>query len=81
MIIKKIVPGFVIQDFDTEKKEFVSQEFILCNDDSVCYETEVGEPIDPTKAESYMEDSRGNEKYLPFEMVQPDELDLIHSNR
>ena len=60
MIINKITTGFVIQQFDTEKQKFVSQEFIA--GDEVDWETEVGQPAD-------MDES----PYLPFNMEQPDE--------
>lgn len=60
MIVNKITTGFVIQKFDTETRQFVSQEFIA--GDEVDVENEHGEP-----AESF-------DEYLPFEMKQPSEL-------
>lgn len=57
MIIHKITHGFVIQAFDTEKNQFVSQEFIA--GDPVNWETEDGDPIE------------FREEYLPFFMAQP----------
>lgn len=71
MKIKKITTGFVIQVFDTEKNEFVSQEFVA--GDTVDIETESGEPVENT--------DQIDKKYLPFKMVQPDEFDLIYSQR
>jgi hypothetical protein len=44
MIINKITTGYVIQQFDTEKQKFVSQEFVA--GDEVDWETEVGQPVD-----------------------------------
>ena len=60
MIVNKITTGFVIQKFDTETRQFVSQEFIA--GDQVDDEDEYGEPV-----ESF-------DEYLPFEMKQPSEL-------
>jgi len=63
MIIKKITVGFVVQEFDTEKKKFTHQEFI--SGDEVDFELEDGTPCLPItkkKLEKY---------YLPFEMKQP----------
>lgn len=73
MKIKKITTGFVIQTFDTEKQEFIEQEFVA--GDTVDVEDEAGNPIEDQESTGI------DEKYLPFEMVQPDELDLIYSNR
>lgn len=61
MIIKKITIGFVVQDFDTDKGEFVSQEFIA--GDEVDVEDEHGNGVDDTVAI--------DAAYLPFDMVQP----------
>ena len=60
MIVNKITTGFVIHKFDTETRQFVSQEFI--DGDQVDVEDEYGDP-----AESF-------DEYLPFEMKQPSEL-------
>jgi len=59
MIVNKITTGFVIQSFDTEKKEFVSQDFIA--GDEVSYEKEDGTPYNGDV-----------DSYLPFDMVQPE---------
>jgi hypothetical protein len=77
MLVNKISIGFVIQTFDTEKKEYISQEFF--SNDEVEYEDTEGDPVDPVAVG--MQNENGEEKYLPFEMVQPDELDLIYANR
>lgn len=57
MIINKITTGFVVQKFDTDIRQFVSQEFIA--GDQVEFENEAGEQV-----ESF-------DSYLPFDMVQP----------
>lgn len=64
MIIKKITTGFVIQNFDTDTEEFVSQEFI-CGD-QVDLEDELGDPIDDEK----IPDDFWSH-YLDYAMVQP----------
>ena len=67
MLIKKITTGFVVQVFNTKTKKFVSQEFVA--GDEVNVEDEMGNPIDED------EDESGIDKcYLPFYMVQPDEM-------
>jgi hypothetical protein len=63
MIVNKITHGFVIQSFDTEKRRFVSQEFIA--GDECVYEDENGDIVDYTEA------LPTPEPYLPFEMEQP----------
>lgn len=60
MQIKKITTGFVIQVYDTEKKSFVSQEFIA--GDEVEVEDIEGNPVDDDMIPDY----------LPFDMVQPE---------
>ncbi len=57
-IIKKITTGFVIQEYDTEKKEFVSQEFIA--GEQVDFEDQWGDPVDGDEV-----------PYLSFDMVPP----------
>ena len=78
MLIKKITTGFVIQVFDTEKKDWVSQEFV-CGDECD-YET------DETNDDGEFLDDKGEvvddvcdllpspEPYLPYEMKQPEQL-------
>ncbi len=63
MLVNKITVGFVVQVFDTEKKRFVSQEFVA--GDQCDYEDN-GEPVDREMLEV-----DGKEAYLPFDMVQP----------
>ncbi len=63
MIISKVTVGSVVQSYDTEKKEFVEQNFIA--GDEVSWENEVGDMVDqPNDA-----------PYLPFDMKQPKEND------
>lgn len=57
MIVNKIVNGFVIQQFDTETRQFIGQEFIAA--DEVDFEDKYGNPV-----ESF-------DEYSPFEMKQP----------
>ena len=61
MILHKITVGFVIQNFDTEKNEFVEQEFIA--GDEVTWEDNNN---NPGSSIDYSTD-----KYLPFDMKQP----------
>jgi hypothetical protein len=67
MILKKITTGFVIQEFDTETKQFVSQEFVA--GDECDYEDENGDAVDCQE----FADDNGQEQYLPYDMVQPNE--------
>jgi hypothetical protein len=68
MIVNKITTGFVIQKFDSDTKEFVSQEFIA--GDQVDVEDEFGEPMS-----SYIKECTDiDNHYLPFEMKQPSEM-------
>jgi len=60
-IIKKITYGFVIQEYDDELEQFVSQEFVA--GDQVEHEDEDGNPVDDLTASSI--------PYLEFDMVQP----------
>jgi hypothetical protein len=65
MLVKKITEGFVVQVFDTELGQFVSQEFIAgtqCD-----YEDQEGNPV-----ESALLEVDGKELYLPYNMEQPD---------
>jgi hypothetical protein len=63
MIINKITVGFVIQTFDTEKKQFIHQEFKAA--DEVTWENQDG-----SRAESPGTDII-EEPYLNFDMKQP----------
>ena len=64
MLVRKITVGFVVQVFDTEKKRFVSQQFVA--GDQCDYEDEKG----AAAAKSLLE-THGKEAYLHFDMVQP----------
>jgi hypothetical protein len=64
MLINKVTTGFVVQVFDTEKRRFVSQDFVA---GECAYEDRRGEPIDPSLLVV-----DGEEASLPFAMVQPD---------
>lgn len=64
MIIKKITPGFVIQNFDSKTEELLSQEFIAGNED-ICYEDSVGNSVEE------------NDLYAPFNMEQPNTTPII----
>ena len=66
MLVNKITAGFVVQVFDTELKQFVSQEFVAGDDCQ--YEDGNGDPVDRKELET-----DGTEAYLPFDMVQPEE--------
>ena len=69
MLVNKVTAGFVVQVFDTEKRRFVSQQFVA--GDQCDYEDQDGEPVDRKELEV-----DGKEAYLPFDMVQPrDALD------
>lgn len=57
MIVHKTTTGFVIQQFDTESRQFIGQEFIA--GDEVDFEDENGDRVKPF------------DEYLPFEMKQP----------
>jgi hypothetical protein len=61
MIITKTTVGFVVQTFDTEKKQFVRQEFIA--GETVDWEDPAGNSIKPPVKIA--------EPYLEFDMVQP----------
>lgn len=66
MIVKKIVVGYVIQEFDTDIEEFVSNQFIASDD--VEWEDENGVNLDP---DNFVCLSDGTLPYLNFDMVQP----------
>lgn len=66
MIIDKITTGYVIQKFDTEKQEFISQSFVA---GEVEYEHN-GQPICCADLEAV----RADNKYLPFDMIQPNDV-------
>ena len=65
MLVAKVTTGFVIQIFDTDLGQFISQEFVA--GDQCDYEVD-GEPVDSSLL---MVD--GKEAYLPFNMVDTDD--------
>jgi hypothetical protein len=71
MQIKKISEGYATQIFNTETKQWESQEFTACG--QVDYEGETNNTIDPE--ENGMLDAEGDEPYLPFDMVQPNSIE------
>jgi hypothetical protein len=82
MLLKKFTTGYVTQVFDTDKREFISQDFTAANGE-VDYEDEDGNAIG---CDSFL-DKGGDEVYLPFEMKQPygatdeSEMDLPANNQ
>jgi hypothetical protein len=66
MIVRKITTGFVIQEFDTETQQFVSQNFTAS--DGVDWEDEDGNAIDP---DDFVAKADGTLPYLEFDMVPP----------
>ncbi len=82
MLINKITTGFVIQTFDTEKKQYTHQEFIAS--DQVDYEVGgpehdgEGIPMSHLEMESFGFGPNANpEPYLPFDMLQPAEIPFV----
>jgi len=68
MLIKKYTEGHVVQIFDLEKSEWVSQRFVAGNECE--YETDFGTII-PSVIVSPEDVMPKPEPYLPFDMVQP----------
>lgn len=66
MKVYKVTEGYVVQVYDTKKKCFVRQSFYANNECS--YEDYEGNPLDPILLEV-----DGQEMYLPYNMVQPNE--------
>ena len=63
-MINKIIPGYVIQVYDTDTQQYVSQEFVESPYGAVEYEyAEDGEPTDNSWTEN---------AHLFTEMIQPD---------
>ena len=62
-LIKKITHGFIIQVYDTNKRYWISQEFV--EGDQVDWEDGNGEFLDDA------EESPAYDDDLPFDMVQP----------
>jgi hypothetical protein len=69
MIIEKITTGYVIQRFDTDLQDWVSQEFVA--GDECVYEVE-GAGINVADFEARVVDNQ--EPYLPYQMVQPKDM-------
>jgi hypothetical protein len=59
MIVNKITTGYVIQEYDTVKKRFISQEFIA------------GDQVDFEAADLSESNVEPFDAYFPFEMKQP----------
>lgn len=74
MLIDKTTSGFVIQTIDTETKKYTSQSFVAGDD--VDYEVD-GEPVDPQLTVIVEQDGVMVEPYLPFDMVQPQDMEPI----
>lgn len=74
MIIQKITPGFVIQQFDTRTRRFTHQEFVAGPDHD--WEDQNGNKIEHTDAGRKAIDGLGgvDEPELAFEMKQPSEI-------
>lgn len=66
MIVRKVTYGCVVQTIDTEKNEFLDQEFIA--GDECQYEDEHG-PIDIS---DIWDGENKIEPYLNYDMVQPE---------
>lgn len=58
MVVRKITVGYVVQEFDTETRRFVSQKFVV--EGSSDFENESGFAATPFP------------EYLAFDMVQPE---------
>lgn len=75
MLINKVTEGFVIQVFDTDKGEYISQAFTAAG--PVNYESTDGQtPLDLDVAgEKWNFGPEAEaEPYLPFDMLQPAEI-------
>lgn len=71
MIIQKITPGFVVQRFDSEKRRFISQEFVAGPDRD--WEDQNGDNIENTDAGREAIYGKGgvDEPEMAFDMKQP----------
>lgn len=72
MQLKKITEGFVVQTFDTDKKEFTEQSFTT--GDQCTYEDTDGNIVEPDE----FNDENGNEAYLPYHMLQPNQQKAVY---
>lgn len=68
MIISKVTVGFVVQQFDTDRQDWVCQDFMAS--DECEYETGDGDPINVEDFLDHVASSR--EPYLQYDMVQPE---------
>ena len=70
MIINKITTGFVVQQYDTEREQYIGQSFTAGNVD---YEKADGTVVHPTEMASlgFGPFAPSGEPYLAFDMVQP----------
>lgn len=68
MLINKITAGFVIQTYDTDAQNWISQEFIA--EDNSEYELDGGNSMNVQDFLDRVIDSK--EPYLPFDMKQPE---------
>ena len=70
-VIKKITIGFVVQEFDTEKRRFFCQEFVASEDHT--WEDQMGNPLTRNNEDLALIYGKGgvDEPYLNMEMVQP----------
>ena len=66
--MKKIIVGFVLQEWDDEKKEFSNQDFI--SDDCVQYEDDEGDLLEGDVPGELLK------AYLPMNMVQPGDAEF-----
>jgi hypothetical protein len=74
MIINKTTCGFVIQQFDTDKKQYISQEFIAASE--VDYEDTSGNVLEDKAMQEYnFGPLAETEPYLPFDMIQPNNIE------
>jgi len=69
MLIKKYTEGYVVQIFDLEKSEWVSQRFIASGDSETSF---MKFDDDQIEERIRLQDIVPKpEPYLPFDMVQP----------
>jgi hypothetical protein len=69
MLLNKVTTGFVIQTFDTEKNEYISQAFFAGDDSHIEY-------TDGTPANEDDKQLLEN-NYLPFYMLDPAFIDTL----
>jgi hypothetical protein len=69
-MFKKITTGFVIQDYD-ENGKCISQSFVAGDD--VQFEDKNGNPLETDDGEKI----ERNHEYFPFDMVQPQTVEVV----